>query len=622
MKEKIISNFRNLSLFMFAVIVIWLKTYYAYQFEFKIEVDNPLQEFILFINPFSSVLFFLSIALLLPKKFRYFALIFIGFVLTFILYANIVYHRFFNDYITIPLLFQSGNMGDLGGSVLGLMQAKDILYFIDIIVFMILFKLKKNKIINIRKRSIIFAFSLSFIIFYANLILAEIERPQLLTRSFDREMIIKGIGTYNFHIYDIVVQTKTNAQRAFANEEKLNFANSYIETQKVPPNSEFTGIAEGKNLIIVSMESLQSFTINKKVNGHEVTPFLNSLIKDDQTFYFDNFYHQTAQGKTSDSEFLLGNSLYPLPSGAVFFTHGQNEYIGLPEVLGENGYFSSVFHANNKSFWNRDVIYPNLGFDRYFDIESYTVNDENSVNWGLKDTPFFEQSVEIMKTVEEPFYAQFITLTNHYPFTLKEEDMFIPQYNSNSGTLNRFYPTVRYMDESIKVFFEQLKESGIYENSIIVLYGDHYGISENHNKAMSTVVGRKINEFESTNLQRVPLIIHIPEAQGKTIHEVGGQIDLRPTILNLLGIEETNPITFGNDLFSKEREDFVVLRDGSFITDKVVYTDETCYSKSFGTPLHISSCDPYFEKAEKHLSTSDSIIYGDLLRFLTKEEEQ
>src|SRR5699024_5624758 len=182
------------------------------------------------------------------------------------------------------------------------------------------------------------------------------------------------------------------------------------------------------------------------VNDQEITPFLNRLIDDEDTYYFENFYHQTEQGKTSDSEFIAENALYPLPRGAVYFTHGQNEYHALPEIIKEKEYYSAVFHANDKSFWNRDQMYANMKFDHFYDKDAFDVTDDNSVGWGLKDKPFFEQSIEYLKELEEPFYAKFITLTNHFPFELDESDRSIDPYDSNSNTLNHYFPTVRYMD--------------------------------------------------------------------------------------------------------------------------------------------------------------------------------
>mgnify|MGYP003418416430 FL=1 len=222
-----------------------------------------------------------------------------------------------------------------------------------------------------------------------------------------------------------------------------------------------------------------------------------------------------------------------------------------------------------------------------------------------------------MKETGNPFYAKFITLTNHHPYTLDEEDATIGKFTSNSKTLNNYFQTVRYMDESIEQFFTQLKEEGLYEDSIIIMYGDHYGISENHNEAMAQYLEKEsITPFDSVQLQRVPLIIHIPGQEGETISTVSGQIDLKPTILNLLGLDANEDIQFGSDVFSEEKLEFTVLRDGSFITKDYVYTQETLYDKATGEIVEDQSViEPYLEKAQTELGYSDKIIYGDLLRF-------
>lgn len=575
-----------------------------------------MQQFILLISPLSTVLLFLGFSLFFSQRLRNRMILLISFIGSFILYANVVYYRFFNDFITIPLLFQTSNMGDLGSSIFELINLTDVVFFIDVIILALLMKFLQVKPGHTTKKQMASIFAAALALFAINLGLAETERPQLLTRTFDREMLIKNIGVYNYHIYDIIMQSRAKAQRALADGSEIVDIENYVKANRAQPNEKMTGIAKGKNVFIISLESTQDFVINNTVDGEVITPFLNSLIK--ESYYFPNFYHQTGQGKTSDSEFLLENSLYPLPSGAVFFTHSQNAYHGTPNQLKESGYYSAVFHANNKSFWNRDVMYDSLGYDHFYDVDSFNVTEENSIGWGLKDDPFFEQSIKYLKHMPQPFYSKFITLTNHFPFTLEEEDQIIPPWTSNSGTLNRYFTTVRYTDEAVKNFFERLKEEGLYEDSIFILYGDHYGISENHNKAMSQYLGREITPFESAQLQKVPLIIHIPGQQGKVIETVGGQIDLKPTLFNLLGIDLKDDIYFGNDLFSKEHSNLAVLRDGSFITKDFVYTKDLCYEKATGLETDIEKCEPYKEKVDQELHYSDRIIYGDLLRFFDK----
>ncbi|MCT6922636.1 MULTISPECIES: LTA synthase family protein [Bacillales] len=608
------------SILAFAILATWIKTVIVYQTSFEMKIENGMQYFILFINPLSFLLIAYGLSLFFKKsKARNRYIFTVSLMLSIVLYGNVAFYRFYNDFITLPVLFQTSNFGDLGTSALAIINVWDIFYFVDVIFIVILMKFapKVNEQLTIRKDVRHAYFVLAAAMLLLNLGLAETERPQLLTRSFDRELLVKNIGTYNYHLYDIYIQSKSSAQRALADGSELVEVNNYVRANQAEPNVEMFGKYAGRNLIVISLESLQNFVINNDMNGQEVTPFLNSLTKDKDTYYFNNFYHQTGLGKTSDSEFIIENSLFGLGRGAVFFTHGGNTYNSMAESLGENGYFTNVMHPNNKSFWNRDMIYQSLNIQKFYDVDSYEVGEGEAVNWGMKDVPFFQQSAQLMTEMPQPFYSRMITLTNHYPFYLDPEDIMIDEYTSNSGTLNRYFQTVRYMDEAIKVFFEDLKEKGLYDNSIIVMYGDHYGISENHNKAMAMYLDKEeITPYDNALLQSVPLFIHIPGSNdGQVVEEVAGQIDLRPTILHLLGVDTSKDMQLGADLFSEDHEDFVIFRDGRFITDKVVYASDACYDKATGEQIDIAACEPLIESAATELGYSDAIINGDLLRF-------
>lgn len=622
-----LKKFENAPLYVTATALFGLKTFLAYWLLFNLSIENPLQALILFINPFASAFFFFALSVWLKEKNQLRLIRYGSLVGTIILWANLMFYRDYTDFLTIPVLFQANNAGDVGNSIFMLFHASDLLLFLDVIIIWYLSKNRTRVSVHTRKARVL---SLSIILLLMNFTLAEIERPQLLQRTFDREYLVKNIGVFHFHLFDIVQQSLMRSQKVFATEGDTNISEiaDYIEENvKSEQSSELFGVAKDKNLIFISLESLQSFLINNEVNGEEVTPFLNHLIKD--SYYFENFYHQTAQGKTSDSEFLVDNSLYPLSGGAVFFTHGQNEYHAIPEILSDNGYSTSVFHANNKDFWNRDVMYNSLGYDQFFDETAFELTEQNQVGWGLKDKEFFDQSIEYLQTLPKPFYSKFITLTNHHPYVLNEEDASIEPFSSESETLNNYFVTARYTDEAVEQFFKQLKETGIYQDSIIVLMGDHYGISEYENDALSLYFDQKeLTEYESMQLQRVPFIIHIPGEDGKVFSNIAGQINVKPTLLHLLGIDTTDEIGFGVDLLGDKQKEFIAQRDGSFVSDEYVYVNEQCYNRdsgerldtdkgSFDLSIPSSPCDPIKEKVIDELKYSDQIIYGDLFRFHT-----
>ncbi|MDA1631289.1 LTA synthase family protein [Bacillus cereus] len=619
MKNKINLQMKNISFVLIIALAVWLKTYLITRFSFDLKIESSTQELILFISPLAASLAFVGLALFATGEKRNYIALCINFLLTIVLVGNVMFYDFYSDFVTLPVLGQTSNFGQLGGSIIEILNYKIILAFVDIIFFFILLKKKsivfKTGRVTHPARFVYFLLTLG--VFFANLHLAEKERPELLTRSFDRVMLVKNLGLYTHQIYDLTLQVKAGSQKALADSSKLQETENYVKANQSEPNPSMFGAAKGKNVIVVTLESLQTFLIGASVNGQEVTPFLNQFIN--ESYYFDNFFHQTGQGKTSDSEFLIDTSLYPLNRGAVFFTHGNNDYTATPEILRQQGYFTSVFHANNATFWNRNIMYSALGYDRYYNELDYKITPETNLNWGLKDIEYFDQSVDILKTVDQPFYARFLTLTNHYPFTYDEDTKFIEPYNSGNGVFDRYIVTARYLDESIKRFIERLKAEGMYDDSIIVLYGDHYGISEKHNRAMAQFLEKdQITEFDTLNLQRTPLYIHMPgQTEGQTISKPTGQIDMKPTILNLLGIDTTNDIRFGHDMFSDEYTGFVVLRDGSFITDKYAYTNNTFYDRITGEIVDLpkKEAQALINRAQNELRMSDKIIEGDLLRF-------
>ncbi|MHA6259495.1 LTA synthase family protein [Sporosarcina sp. CAU 1771] len=614
------------SVLIIAIIATWVTTYVGYITSFNMKIDNGMQEFILFLNPLSFLLFVYGIALFMKStKRRNIYIVTVSILTSIVMFSNAVFYRFFSDFITLPVLFQTSNFGDLSSSVTGNMNLTDIFFFADVMIILVAIKFipkfeqteKQGKV----ARKLYFVMTAAILML--NLSLAEAERPQLLTRSFDREILVKNIGAYNYHIYDVFLQSKSHAQRALADGSELVEVSNYINAKYAQPDPEKFGLAEGRNIIAVSLESLQSFVINEEMNGQVITPFLNELTKDPDTFYFSDFYHQTGLGKTSDSEFILENSLYGVNGGAVFFTNSGNTYDSFSERLGENGYFTNVMHANNRSFWNRDIMYDSLNVEKFYDVESYVIGEGQAVNWGMKDIPFVEQSVAYMQDMPQPFYSRLITLTNHYPFDLDEEDMLIEPYDSNSKTLNKYFQAVRYMDEAIKVLFDELKEKGLYDNSIIVMYGDHYGISENHNKAMGMYLDKEITEYDNAKLQSVPLYIHIPgSGEGEVIDEVSGQLDLRPTLLHLMGIETKGDLQFGSDILSPDHEPFVIFRDGRFVTNQHVFVKDVCYDTETSEETDIAGCEPFIERAATELGYSDRTIIGDLLRFKEDDRNQ
>ncbi|AKL91239.1 lipoteichoic acid synthase [Staphylococcus capitis] len=615
---------KKISLFAFfllTVFTITLKTYFSYYVDFSLGVKGLVQNLILLMNPYSLIALTLSVFLFFKGKKAFWFMFIGGFLLTFLLYANVVYFRFFSDFLTFSTLNQAGNVESMGGAVGASFKWYDFVYFIDTIIYLIILIFKRNWLDTraFSKKFVPVVMAASVALFFLNLAFAETDRPELLTRTFDHKYLVKYLGPYNFTVYDGVKTIQNNQQKALASEDDLTKVLNYTKQKRTEPNQEYYGVAKKKNIIKIHLESFQTFLINKKVNGKEVTPFLNKLSSGKQDFtYFPNFFHQTGQGKTSDAEFTMDNSLYGLPQGSAYSLKGDNTYQSLPAILDQKeGYTSNVMHGDYKTFWNRDQVYKHFGIDKFYDATYFDMSDDNIVNLGLKDKPFFKASADYQSKMKKPFYSHMITLTNHYPFTLDEKDASIDKPNTGDTTVDGYIQTAHYLDQALEEYITDLKKKGLYDNSVIMIYGDHYGISENHNNAMEKLLGEKITPAKFTDLNRTGFWLKIPDKSGGVNKEYAGQMDVMPTILHLVGIDSKNYLMFGTDMFSKQHNDVVPFRNGDFITKDYKYVNGKLYSNKDNELLtkKPKDFDKNKKQVEKDLEMSDSVLNGDLFRF-------
>ncbi|MEH7237982.1 LTA synthase family protein [Bacillus sp. JJ1562] len=615
-KKNRLNNTTGIKLTFFVTSILWLKTVIVCFVGFNLNIQSFFDIVLILTSSIGSLLFVMGLSFYFGEKVNRLVLFVLLFVGTGVLYGDLLYYRFYNDFVTIPILFQFDNVGGLSASTIELMSPWDLFLFLDLfIVGWLLIKTKSAFTVQKQTKRKYVAAASSLVVL--TICLGLIKSTHLFSEVYDREQMVKALGPLNYHVYDIGLGLIAPLERLLVTEADAVALEEHLQ-RKDSERTELFGIAEGKNIVLITLESTQNFVINQKVNGEEVTPFLNDLIK--ESFYFNQIYDQTAQGKTSDAEFMIDSSLYPLASGSVFVRRPENIYYSLPHILKENDdYYAATFHGNVNTFWNRDVMYEALGYDQYFSKEYYSVTEENSVNYGLKDIPFFTQSVEYLKDLPEPYYAKFLTLTNHFPFLLDEEDMFIDPADTEDDVVNRYVTTVRYLDKAIETFFERLKEEGMYEDTVFVLVGDHYGLSEKYHEGLNELLDEEDTLVNQVKHSQIPLIIHVPGQEGETISAQGGEIDIRPTLLHLLGIKIDNRYSFGYNLFTRNNDHPIIFRDGSFISEDYIYKNNSCYRKQDGQPVDPQGCEPYLEVVRQELTLSDNIIFGDVLRF--KDEE-
>ena len=621
------------------LLLYWFKTMWAYSVDFNLDIQGPYQIFLAVINPLPISLLFIGLALYIKRTKLFYSLAFGIYLLLFIwLISNSIYYREFTDFVTVNTMLASSKVSaGLGAAALELFRPWDVIYILDFPILAFFFFKKWIRMDNrpFNKRASFAITSLSAMLFSANLFLAEIDRPELLTRGFSNYYVVRALGLPAFLGYSANQTYVANKERSKASEADLKPVEEYIQQHYAKPNPEYFGMAKGRNVIYIHLESFQQFLIDYKLKvddkEYEVTPFLNSLYHSKETFAFSNVFNQVKAGKTSDAETMIETGLFGLNQGSFMVNYGgTNTQQAAPFILSKNGYNSSaVFHGNAGSFWNRNTAYKQWGYNYFFDASYFTKqNSSNSFQYGLNDKYMLKDSIKYLERLQQPFYTKFITVSNHYPYTtsLSGDDLGFPLAKTQDETINGYFATANYLDSSIKAFFDYLKESGLYKNSIIVLYGDHYGISNSRNPALAPLLGKNSetwSSYDNAMLQRVPYMVVIPGMdKGGIIDTYGGEIDMLPTLEHLLGIESNKFLQVGQDMLSPEHDQIVAFRSANyFVTPEYTsYSGRTYYTKTgeeITNPDEKTKeeLDKIREAANLQLKISDSIQTGDLLRF-------
>lgn len=623
----------RIGFFALLVFLFWIKTLIAYFTDFKLGAQGLVQYLIVLINPLGTTLLLFGLAFYFKRsRFFYPVLMGIDIANTLLLYLNVIYYREFTDFMTIATMtgYSKVNQG-ISGSSLALTNLHDVFYWLDIVVILLLMLFRKIKFDpRAFSHRLAFAFtSVSLVVCGLNLMVAEMDRPQLLGRTFDRVYIVKYLGLDAFTGYDLVKSEHVSQMRKSATKSQLKTVEKFTKEHYTAPNKKLFGIAKGRNVIVIHLESFQQFLIDKKINGQEVTPFLNSLYHGQDTYAFSNFFNQVGQGKTSDAENMLETSTYGLSQGSLFATLGNdNTFQAAPAILKQRaGYTSAVFHGNVASFWNRNNVYKNLGYQYFFDASYFDTSGDKATGYGLKDKLLFADSIKYLQHLQQPFYVKYLTVTNHFPFDLDDEDKDsnFTTTNTGSSTVDNYFVTAHYLDQSLQEFFSYLDKTGLAKKSIIMIYGDHYGISNSENKNLASVLGKNADDwtdFDNVQMQRVPLMFVIPGSggHGGIYSTYGGEIDVLPTLLHLLGISTKRYIQFGTDLFSSQHDQVVALRNQDFVTPKYTSISGKIYLNSTGKLAKLTKQEKKQlradqKKVSEELALSDSLNEKNLLRF-------
>ncbi|MGG1312742.1 MULTISPECIES: LTA synthase family protein [Cohnella] len=597
--------------FVFFTIILLLKSCLAW---FVIFDDGPSWRTVLTEIPFFWILFCLIEWFSRKHKLAWYLLV--NLFITAILFSVFMYYKYYGVIATYHALEQVNQVTAVSNSVFSLMDPYYVLIFIDVVILgIMLFSSKKVqnwKRMSARRenRKVIGAlFTLSVILCLFNILP---NRASMNERTKAEEM-----GILNYELYSILDQSE---EEIVDKKEITQAAIDKLKGVQPVQHPSFWQAAKGKNLIIIQLESFQNFLIGLKIDGQEVTPNMNKLAK--ENFYFSNFYQMVGQGNTSDAEYVVNTSLYIPPHGAATMNYVKKALPSLPKLLASHGYDTATFHTNVVEFWNRGELYKAVGFDRYYDKDFF--GTEDAVFFGASDEVLYRKTAPELKKMDDadrPFYAHVISMTAHHPFTIPEDKYYMKLPERFEGTfVGDYIRAQNYADHALGEFIDELKANGVWDNSVIVIYGDHLGLPiyslDNNEKAlMEEIYGRP---YGYTDMINIPLIV---ASTGITypseFKQTGGQVDILPTVANLLGVPLDQQIHFGQDLLNSTQNllpERYYLPSGSVIDDSHLfipgsgYDDGVHYSLEDNSTSESGITEDQYERALELLRLSDSYV--------------
>ncbi len=551
-----------------------------------------------------------------------------------LIYSDVVYERYYDGILSIEMISQVTQVNAIADSIFTLIKPRDGFYFVGLVVLLIALIymfLQRGEDYASGKKNTTFS-SLSLLAGIALLLVPAWQ----IKADFSDQLKVGMAGAVSAHLYDTYEYLMEKSpvfaeQRSLTSEEKKKIEDMkrYFQARQAEhKNSPFYGVAKGKNLIMIQAESFNNFVVGLKVNGQEVTPNLNKLIK--ESLYFNHIYLQIGRGNTSDAEFVANNSLYPSRKDGAYRTYVDKTFYSLPIVLKEEGYITSAAHGNSPEFWNRKNAYKSQGYDVFYYKGHPSIGSPDILGMGISDKAMFHKMAEIYKKQSEkqPFYGFIVTLSSHRPFQLpaRVQKLSLPKEFQNTMTGN-YLQSVHYTDEALGEFIQDLKEKGLWDNTLLVFYGDHYGPLPDNAGELKKLLGIT---FDKKTMFNIPLVIHYPKQTKPVEYDViGSQMDIFPTISSLMGIDK--PLyQLGFDLTTK-KEGYVGFRHEivpyTFFSDSYDYlaSDDgefshgTCTDVKTGKKVDVEKCRRNYERVKYEIDISDFIFDHNLFDILLKK---
>ena len=565
--------------------------------------------------------------IILPNRTRIISSIIINIFISFLLFGDNAYYTYSSSVLSIAQITNLQYGEEILSTLPMVIQLKSILYFIDIIfiIGLIIFKIIKieKKVLKSKKQLIekCIVGTLGIIIF-CRVGVNYVEKSK--DNSFNKDIQIRQATILGYHIYDIENAITIKSNTKYKNYEDMikdyNDLKADYDKKYGQERYPFKNILEQKNIIILQLESIQEFVVNKEINGKQITPNLNKFLN--ENIEIQNMNMQS-YSSTADSEHSTITSIYPMENGMSFSKYFTNDYDDLFKIFKDKNYHTSYMHGNYPYFWNRGNVYGRLNLDDLVLMEQFNDTSE-IINGYLSDEVLYKQAVDKLKDYENPFITYIVSASSHTGFTLdglKDRSKINIDVGKYKNTFfGNYLESVNYADYAFGIFIDELKKQGLYEDTAILVFGDHNGMNM-YNEEMIDFLGYTDSNITDVDLKlnytKVLCGLKIPGISNLKLEKPVSKVDIKPTLAYMCNLEDE--FSLGTNIFASK--DFVCLNNERIITSRYYY-DENWYDIKTGEKIDLDNIDKdtkelldeYYNYMKRELEISNSVSVNNLLK--------
>ena len=524
-------------------------------------------------------------------------------------FAQTMHYAFFKSFFSLLKLSMINELKDVSNEVLAKFEPQYLLFLLPIIlyiVFLTLYKQEKDNV-SIKRKLIIATLAIFSLLLSKDMLLDKYEVEDdttidditsdiYLYNNINNNMrFYSKFGSFEYLIKDI---ERLDVEDMALTMKDFNEVSSFIKESK-REKSDKQGIYEGKNLVLILCESFGPQAIKE-----DLTPTLYKLAI--QGTYFTNYYAPLYPSNTNDSEFISQTGQMPsIDYGSTYKEFSSNYYpYSLANLFKNNGYSVNSYHSHTKQFYNRITFHKSFGFEYLYDKDDLGLSLDGKIynNW-IDDSLLFENAIDNTDTTNK-FFDFIITTSGHLPYysgrkEIQDNFKIVRSLYSDIPDQEAYYYAAQMkLDEGIKVLLNKLEEKGVLEDTIIVLFGDHYPYGIKDEDTLDSLYGNLENEYE---IYKTPFIIYDPSMQGESKDTLASTFDIYPTITSLFNLDDSKAYTIGEDLFVEDNQRYVLFSDYSVLADNFYY------DASLQTIIGNDSND-ILTKAKNHYKYSQTIL--------------